>query len=176
MIITKILNFFLPFFRLTFGIAPLVLAAGISAAGSALSGLNQGAAQEEAYNRRRRAYDSLIKKADQTQQTGEQAFYDVVNNPNPYLAIMQRNLNDNTNRDINLYRNQLNTALAQQGIRGGQAATQMARGLGNVTTQANQDLNTMLYNDQQNNRNLQAAYNQAKALAGLNAGLQQFQG
>ena len=89
---------------------------------------------------------------------------------------MQRNLNDNTNRDINLYRNQLNTALAQQGIRGGQAATQMARGLGNVTTQANQDLNTMLYNDQQQNRNLQAAYNQAKALAGLNAGLQQFQG
>lgn len=176
MFITKFLKFFFPFFRLTFGIAPLVLAAGISAAGSALSGLNQGAAQEEAYNRRRRAYDSLIKKADQAQQTGEQAFYDVVNNPNPYLAVMQRNLNDNTNRDINLYRNQLNTALAQQGIRGGQAATQMARGLGNVTTQANQDLNTMMYNDQNQNRNLKMAYEQAKALAGLNAGLQQFQG
>ena len=177
MIITKILNFFLPFYRMAFGIAPLVLAAGISAAGSALSGLNQGAAaEEEAYKRRKRAYDNLIKRADTTQQEGQQAFYDVVNNPNPYLAVMQRNLNDNTNRDINLYRNQLNTALAQQGIRGGQAATQMARGLGNVTTQANQDLNTMMYNDQQQNRNLQAAYNQAKALAGLNAGLQQFQG
>ena len=47
MIITKILNFFLPFYRMAFGIAPLVLAAGISAAGSALSGLNQGAAAEE---------------------------------------------------------------------------------------------------------------------------------
>lgn len=176
MIITKILNFFLPFYRMTFGIAPLVLAAGISAAGSALSGLNQGAAAEEEYKRRQRAYNNMLKKANETEQAGETAFNNVVNTQNPYLAVMQRNLNDNTNKDINLYRNQLNTALAQQGIRGGQAATQMARGLGNVTTQANQDLNTMLYNDQQNNRNLQAAYNQAKALAGLNAGLQQFQG
>lgn len=148
----------------------------VGAAGGLASGIMGSNAEEEAYKRRKRAYDNLIKRADATQQEGQQAFYDVVNNPNPYLAIMQRNLNDNTNRDINLYRNQLNTALAQQGIRGGQAATQMARGLGNVTTQANQDLNTMLYNDQQNNRNLQAAYNQAKALAGLNAGLQQFQG
>jgi len=172
----NLLKFFLPFFRMSFGIAPLVLAAGISAAGSALSGLNQGAAAEEEYKRRKRAYDNMLKKAEQTVQTGETAFNNIVNTSNPYLGIMQRDLNDNTNRDINLYRNQLNTALAQQGIRGGQAATQMARGLGNVTTQANQDLNTMMYNDQQQNRNLQAAYNQAKALAGLNASLQQFQG
>ena len=136
----------------------------------------EGAAAEEEYKRRQRAYNNMLKKANETEQAGETVFNNVVNTQNPYLAVMQRNLNDNTNRDINLYRNQLNTALAQQGIRGGQAATQMARGLGNVTTQANQDLNTMLYNDQQNNRNLQAAYNQAKALAGLNAGLQQFQG
>jgi hypothetical protein len=141
-----------------------------------LSGLNQGAAAEEEYKRRKRAYDNMLKKAEETTQTGETAFNNIVNTQNPYLGIMQRDLNDNTNRDINLYRNQLNTALAQQGIRGGQAATQMARGLGNVTTQANQDLNTMMYNDQQQNRNLQAAYNQAKALAGLNASLQQFQG
>lgn len=172
----NLLKFFLPFFKMSFGIAPLVVAAGISALGSGLSGLNQGAAAEEEYKRRKRAYDSMIKRADETTQAGETAFNNIVNNPNPYLGIMQRDLNDNTNKNINSYRNQLNSALAQQGLRGGQAATQMARGLGNVTTQANQDLNTMLYNDQQQNRNLQAAYNQAKALAGLNAGLQQFQG
>lgn len=148
----------------------------VGAAGGLASGIMGSNAEEEVYKRRKRAYDNLIKRADATQQEGQQAFYDVVNNPNPYLAVMQRNLNDNTNRDINLYRNQLNTALAQQGIRGGQAATQMARGLGNVTTQANQDLNTMMYNDQNQNRNLKMAYEQAKALAGLNAGLQQFQG
>ena len=109
-------------------------------------------------------------------QEGENAFYDVVNNPNQYLGQMQRNLNDNANKSLNAYRNQLLAGLSQQGIRGGQAATQMARGLGNVTTQANQDLNTMLYNDANQNRQLKMAYEQAKALAGLNAGLQQFQG
>lgn len=172
----KILSFFFPFFRMCFSIAPLVLAAGISAAGSALSGINGANAQEEAYQRRKRVYDSLIKKADNTMQEGENAFYDVVNNPNQYLGQMQRNLNDNANKSLNAYRNQLLAGLSQQGIRGGQAATQMARGLGNVTTQANQDLNTMLYNDANQNRQLKMAYEQAKALAGLNAGLQQFQG
>ena len=172
----NLLKFFLPFFRMSFGIAPLIIAAGISAAGSALSGMNQANAEQEAYNRRRRAYDDIMKKASDTQLAGENAFYNTVNNQNPYLAVMQRQLNDNTNKDLNMGRNQLNLALAQQGLRGGQAATQMARGIGSMTNQANQDLNTMMYNDEQQNRNLRAAYEQAKSLAGLNAGLQQFQG
>ena len=172
----NLLKFFLPFFRMSFGIAPLIIAAGISAAGSALSGMNQANAEQEAYKRRRRAYDEIMKKANEYQTSGETAFNNVVNTQNPYLSIMQRQLNDNTNKDLNMGRNQLNLALAQQGLRGGQAATQLNRGIGDMTTQANQDLNTMMYNDEQQNRNLQAAYNQAKALAGLNAGLQQFQG
>jgi hypothetical protein len=45
-----------------------------------------------------------------------------------------------------------------------------------MATAANQNLNQMMYGDIAQNRNLQAAYNQAKALAGINAGLQQFQG
>ena len=155
---------------------PLLIASGISSVGSALSGIAGANAEEEAYQRRKRAYDSLIKKADQTQATGENAFYDVVNNPNPYLGVMQRQLNDNTNKNINMARNQINAGLAQQGLRGGQAMTQFNRGIGDITNQANQDLNTMMYNDNQQNRNYKMAYEQAKALAGLNAGLQPFQG
>lgn len=172
----KIIKFFLPFFKLAFGIAPLIIAGALSAGGSALSGIAGANAEEEAYKRRKRAYDNLIKKADDTQQTGEQAFYDVVNNPNQYLGTMQKQLNDNTNKSLNMYRNQLLAGLSQQGLRGGQAMTQLNRGLGNVANQANQDLNTMLYNDANQNRQLKMAYEQAKALAGLNAGLQQFQG
>ena len=52
----KLLKFFLPFFRMSFGIAPLIIAAGISAAGSALSGMNQANAEQEAYKRRNQTY------------------------------------------------------------------------------------------------------------------------
>ena len=172
----NLLKFFLPFFRMSFGIAPLIIAAGISAAGSALSGMNQANAEQEAYKRRRRAYDEIMKKANEYQTSGETAFNNVVNTQNPYLGVMQRQINDNTNKDLNMGRNQLNLALAQQGLRGGQAATQLNRGIGNMTTQANQDLNNMMYDEEQQRRNLQAAYNQAKALAGINASLQEFQG
>ena len=85
-------------------------------------------------------------------------------------------MRNNTNDILNAGRNQVNAGLAQQGIRGGQAGTLLARSVGNMSNQANQDLNTMMYNDMANNRNLQAAYNQAKALAGLNASLQEFKG
>lgn len=170
------LKFFLPFFRLGFGFWGAVIPALINAGGSIASGINQANAEQENYNRRRRAYDDVIKQAKQYQQEGEQAFYNNANNPNSYLGVMRQQMNDNTNKNLNMARNQLNTALAQQGVRGGQAMTQLNRGIGNVTTQANQDLNNMMYNDEQQRKNLQMAYEQAKALAGVNANLQQFQG
>ena len=148
----------------------------VGAAGGLASGIMGSNAEEEAYKRRKKAYENMLKRATEVQTEGEGTFNNLVTNQNPYLGIMQRQLADNTNKNLNMGRNQLNLALAQQGLRGGQAATQLNRGIGNMTTQANQDLNTMMYNDEQQNRNLQAAYNQAKALAGLNAGLQQFQG
>lgn len=172
----NLLKFFLPFFRLGFGFWGAVIPALINAGGSIASGINQANAEQENYKRRRKAYDDVIKQARQYQQEGEDAFYNNANNPNSYLGVMQRQINDNTNKSLNMGRNQLNTALAQQGIRGGQAGIQLARGLGNMTNQANQDINNMMYNDEQQRKNLQMAYEQAKALAGVNANLQQFQG
>ncbi len=148
----------------------------IGTIGSIAGGLLGGNAEESAYNRRRQAYDEMIKRANQVQQTGQQNFYNTVNTQNPYLNVIAQDLKNNTNDVLNSGRNQLNVSLAQQGIRGGQAMTQLNRGIGNMTNQANQDLNQMMYGDEQQNRNLKMAYEQAKALAGLNAGLQQFQG
>lgn len=148
----------------------------VGAAGGLASGIMGSNAEEEAYKRRKKAYESMLKRAADIQTEGEGAFNNLVANPNSYLGVMQRQLNDNTNKDLNMGRNQLNLALAQQGLRGGQAATQLNRGIGNMTTQANQDLNNMMYDEEQQRRNLQAAYNQAKALAGINASLQEFQG
>ena len=150
--------------------------AGIGALGSIAGGLMGSNAEAEAYKRRKKAYDAMIKNANAAQQAGEQAFYNNVNTQNPYLNVIGNDLRTQTNDILNSGRNQLNASLAQQGVRGGQAATQLARGIGNMATTANQNLNQMMYSDYANNKNLKAAYDQAKALAGLNAGLQQFQG
>lgn len=153
-----------------------IIGGAVGAGSSLLGGIMGSNAEEEAYKRRLEAYNNLIKKAKSTQQAGETAFNNIVNTQNPYLNQIAYDLQTNTNDVLNANRNQLQAGLAQQGIRGGQAGTLLARSLGNITNQANQDLNNMRYNEIANNRNLQAAYNQAKALAGLNASLQEFQG
>ena len=153
-----------------------IIGGAVGAGSSLLGGIMGSEAEEEAYKRRKQAYDNMIKRALGYQTEGETAFNNIVNTQNPYLNVIGQDLKNNTNDVLNAGRNQLNTALAQQGVRGGQAATQLARGIGNMTTQANQDYNQMMYGDINQNRNLQAAYNQAKALAGLNASLQEFQG
>lgn len=170
------LKFFLPFFKLGFGIVGEVIGAGLSAVGGALGGIAGSNAEEEARKRRLKAYNNMIKKANATQTEGETAFNNVVNTQNPYLNVIGQDLKNNTNDVLNAGRNQMLAGMSQAGIRGGQLATQLNRGIGNMTTQANQNLNQMMYGDINQNRQLQAAYNQAKALAGLNAGLQQFQG
>lgn len=170
------LKFFLPFFRLGFGFWGAVIPALINTAGSIAGGINQANAEQENYKRRRKAYDDVIKQAIQYYNEGQNAFYNDVDTPNSYLGVMQRQLADNTNKALNMGRNQLNTALAQQGIRGGQAGTQLARGIGNMVNDANQNLTNLNYQDEAQRRNLRTAYDMAKAQAGINAGLQQFQG
>jgi len=175
----NLLKFFFPFLKLSFGFGPLAAAAvggGMSMLGGLFGGMAQGQANEEMYRRRKQAYDEMINRANQTQQAGESAFNDVVNTQNPFLKVMGQDLKNNTNDILNQGRNQLQASLTQQGVRGGQAATQLARGIGSMTQDANRDYNQMMYGDYNQNRNLKAAYEQAKALAGINAGLQQFNG
>lgn len=153
-----------------------IIGGAVGAGSSLLGGIMGSNAEEEAYKRRKQAYDNMIKRATGLQTEGERVFNNIVNNPNPYLNQVAYDLKNNTNDVLNAGRNQVNAGLAQQGIRGGQAGTLLARSIGNMTNQANQDLNNMMYQDIANNRNLKAAYEQAKALAGINASLQEFQG
>lgn len=153
-----------------------IIGAGLSTIGGALGGIAGANAQEENYRRRKRAYENMLKNANQAQNQGEQAFNEIVDSQNPYLNVIGQDLKNQTNDVLNAGRNQMLAGMTQAGIRGGQLATQLNRGIGNMATSANQSLNQMVYNDLLNNRNLKANYNQAKALTGLNAGLQQFQG
>lgn len=176
----NLLKFFFPFFRLSFGIVTDIVAqlagSGVGALGSIAGGLMGSNAEAEAYARRKKAYDAMIKRADQTQSSGETAFNNIVNNQNPYLNVIGQDLRNQTNDMLNAGRNQMLAGMSQAGLRGGQLATQLNRGIGNIANNANQELNQLMYGDMNQNRNLAAAYNQAKALAGINAGLQQFQG
>lgn len=153
-----------------------VIGGAVGAGGSLLSGIMGSNAEEEAYKRRKRAYDSMLKRADNVLTTGETAFFNGLNQPNSYLNVIGQDLKDNTNDMLITGRNQINAGLTQQGIRGGQAGTLLSRAVGDMTNQANQDYNQMMYDDINQRKNLQTAYNQAKALAGLNASLQEFKG
>ena len=149
---------------------------GLPIIGGAIGGIAGSNAEEAKYRRRLKAYENMIKKANETQQTGEQELNNVINSQNPYLNIINQDLKNQTNDTLNSGKNQMLAGMTQAGLRGGQLATQLNRGIGTMATQANQNLNQMMYDEAQQRRNLQAAYNQAKALAGLNAGLLQFQG
>lgn len=153
-----------------------IIGGAVGAGGSLLSGIMGSNAEEEAYKRRKRAYDSMIKRATNVQTAGENALFSSLNKQNPYLNQMAYDLQTNTNDVLNAGRNQVQAGLAQQGIRGGQAGTLLARSVGSMTNQANQDLNNMMYDENQQRKALAEAYNQAKALAGLNATLQEFKG
>lgn len=172
----KILKFFVPFFKLEFGIAPALIGAGISVLGSMANGMMSGNAEEEAYKRRLEAYNKVIRRAKGLQDEGEQAFYDNVNAPNTYLNILNRQILENNNKTLNNGARQLQTNLALQGIRGGQAGTLLNRGIGDMTQTAMNNLNQLNYDDEAQRRNLRASYDMAKAQIGNNAYLSQFGG
>ena len=58
-------------------------------------------AEEEAYKRRKQAYDNMIKRATGLQTEGERVFNNIVNNPNPYLNQVAYDLKNNTNDVLN---------------------------------------------------------------------------
>lgn len=172
----KILKFFVPFFKLEFGIAPALIGAGISVLGSMANGMMSGNAEESAYKRRLDAYNEMIRRAKGLQDEGEQAFYNNVNAPNTYLNILNRQILENNNKTLNNGARQLQTNLALQGIRGGQAGTLLNRGIGDMTQTAMNNLNQLNYDDEAQRRNLRASYDMAKAQIGNNAYLSQFGG
>ena len=62
------------------------------------------------------------------------------------------------------YSKQLNSELAKQGVRGGQAATLQARGMGQLNTDLQRQINELALNEANQRRNLRTNYYQQKAL------------
>jgi len=153
-----------------------IIGSGLGVVGSIAGGLLGGDAEKKAYQRRLQAYNEAIKRGQETQQAGENNLYNITDSSLPELQQLQDNLVNQENQALNSGAKQLQANLSQAGLRGGQLATQMARGIGNMTNDANNNLAQLKYDDANQRRNLKSAYEMAKAQAGTNAYLQQFQG
>lgn len=153
-----------------------LLGAGIGTLGSIAGGLLGGNSAEEAakwqFNARKKIYEDMLKKAGLTQQQGESALSGLTSTPLAELGTMKQDVLNQTNDVLNSGSRSLQANLAQAGLRGGQAATQLARGVGNMTTSANQNINQLTYDEAQKRKANQTAYEMAKAQAGTSAQLQ----
>lgn len=162
--------------RFVFGIAPVVGAAIISTLGGMAGGLMGGNSAQQAaewqFNQRKKVYENMLKRAGTAQQQGEGALSSLTSQPLAELGTMKQDMLNQTNDVLNSGSRSLQASLAQSGLRGGQAATQLSRGIGDMTTSANQNVNQLVYDEAQKRKANQMAYEMAKANAGTQAGLQ----
>ena len=167
------------------GIAPLIGAALIGGGSSLLGGIASGIAGSNSANKafenskwamnlRKKAYDEMLGRADTTATEGEEALSGLTSTPLTELTQMKQDVLNNNNQALNQGASQLQASLQQAGLRGGQAGTQLSRGVGSMTQSANQDINKLIYDEANQRKQLQAAYEAAKAQSGTQAGLQQF--
>lgn len=151
-----------------------VVPALLGSAGSLLGGQAAGQASKWSTQLRKRAYDEMLGRASETAKAGESALSGLTSTPLAELTQMKQDVLNQNNQALNQGAGQLQSSLAQAGLRGGQAGTQLSRGIGSMTQSANQDINKMIYDEALQRKQLQAAYEAAKAQSGNQAGLQQF--
>lgn len=101
--------------------------------------------------------------------SGEAEINDLNSNALPELAAMTNDIKTNATAAQEEQRRQLNAQLAQQGVRGGQAATLLGRASGNLAQKEQQDVNTLAYNDFLERRKARTAVAGQKAQTGANA-------
>jgi hypothetical protein len=89
----------------------------------------------------------------------------------PELQKVQSDIQSGTAEDIARGTGEMQKNLAQQGVRGGQAATALNRGVGTMRTTGMRDVNQMALDEANNKKAIRTAYMQNKALTGQKAAL-----
>lgn len=87
------------------------------------------------------------------------------------LADVQKDIAAGTTEGIQRGTSEMQAAMAQQGVRGGQAATQLRRGIGEMRTKGMMDINQLSYDAANRKRAAREAYLSSKALTGQRATL-----
>jgi len=138
-------------------------AATISAFGS--SGQAQAqAAQSRADRRKRKGYfDEAMGRANAMAGAGEQSFLGETGAPLAELGAARQDMLTGNAAALNQGAGQMGANLARQGSRGGQAATLMNRGTGQMANDANSQINQMAIDEASQRRQMRGGYFAGKA-------------
>jgi len=132
------------------------------------------AVQEEAERfgkARTTAYGDVMGRAGTAAAEGEAGLTAATSQPLPELEQAKKDLLEGQSEALSKGTSQLGANLAMQGVRGGQAATLLGRGTGEITQGAMKDINQMALSDAEQRRAATIAYQQQKALTGVAGGL-----
>jgi hypothetical protein len=141
-------------------------AAKQAAAASRYGADMQNKIAERELNARLNAYNSMLGTAGGLASSGEQAFLQESSQTAPEVQQRQLDILGGQAEDLNNYNQQLQSSLAQQGLRGGQAANQLKRGIGEQAQTATRDINQLLSQDAMQRQSQRMAYQQQKAQIG----------
>jgi len=115
---------------------------------------------------RQKSYQEMLNRARGFQAGGEQEFMETLSAAPEELGALERDIAAGGTEAMEAARGQIQAGLAQQGVRGGQAATQLRRGVGELGIGAQRDITKLKAEDALRRKAQQAAYQQAKTLAG----------
>jgi hypothetical protein len=114
----------------------------------------------------RKAYESMLGRAGTMADTGEQSFLTEANTADPTIEAQRQDLLTGQNKALQAGTGEMRANLAIQGVRGGQVATQMRRGIGEMTEAGISDVNKLATEDSLRRAAERRAYMSAKAGAG----------
>ena len=119
----------------------------------------------------RAAYEAALSRGQGQMGAGEQSLISEANTPSAMLGQETQDIRAKTAQQLQQGQSQMGANLAAQGVRGGQAATLMNRGAGEMATTAQQGINQMKYEDEASRQADLRAYMAQKARAGQTATL-----
>ena len=119
----------------------------------------------------RAAYEAALSRGQGEMTEGENAFTTEANTPNAQLGTMEADIKNKTAQQIQQGAGQMSANLAAQGVRGGQSATLLNRGTGEMATTAQQNIDQMKYEDEATRQADLRAYQANKAKTGQAATL-----
>ena len=133
---------------------------------SGLGGLAGSVSKADLAKMSRRDYNDLLNRAYDLYTGGEERFLEESERALPELEELKSQIQDETGEYMQDYASQLASSLAQKGIRGGQAANILARGIGDVRKQGTRDILQKSYEDAMRRSGARMGYFGGKAGTG----------
>ena len=120
---------------------------------------------------RESAYGGFLGRGEEIGAEGEQAFGAEASTALPELGAVKEDVLSGQTEAMQKASGQIQANLAQQGVRGGQAATHLRRGIGEIATGAQRDITGLEYEDAAKRAAERRAYQASKGAAGTQAQL-----